>query len=256
MAGPGVNDPCWCGSGIKYKKCHRLRDAPVKPGVVGPMREVPPEIERPPYIATEGWPRGRDEPLVKPPEIVAAMRKAGLAAGEVLDIVGAAVAPGVTTDELDRVAHEAYIERGGYPSPLGYKGFTKGVCTSVNEVICHGIPDDRALRDGEIVNVDVTIFLDGVHGDTNATFAVGEIDARSTELIRRHQGVALPRDRGGDARRAGVGDRAGDPAARRGPRLRRRAVVLRARDRPRVPRRAVDPALRGAGDVAARSSRA
>jgi len=152
--------------------------------VVGPMREVPPEIERPPYIATEGWPRGRDEPLVKPPEIRAAMRKAGIAAGEVLDIVRAAVAPGVTTDELDRVAHEAYIERGGYPSPLGYKGFTKGVCTSVNEVICHGIPDDRALRDGEIVNVDVTIFLDGVHGDTNATFGVGEIDERSAELIR------------------------------------------------------------------------
>ena len=148
------------------------------------MREVPPEIERPPYIATEGWPRGRDEPLVKPPEVVAAMRKAGLAAGEVLDLVGAAVAPGVTTDELDRVAHEAYIERGGYPSPLGYKGFTKGVCTSVNEVICHGIPDDRPLGDGEIVNVDVTIFLDGVHGDTNATFGVGEIDPRSTELIR------------------------------------------------------------------------
>ena len=184
MAGPGVNDPCWCGSGIKYKKCHRLRDAPVKAGVVGPMREVPPEIERPPYIATEGWPRGRDEPLVKPPEVRAAMRKAGIAAGEVLDIVRAAVEPGVTTDELDRVAHEAYIERGGYPSPLGYKGFTKGVCTSVNEVICHGIPDDRALRDGEIVNVDVTIFLEGVHGDTNATFGVGEIDARSTELIR------------------------------------------------------------------------
>ena len=184
MAGPGVNDPCWCGSGIKYKKCHRLRDAPVKAGVVGPMREVPPEIERPPYIATDGWPRGRDEPLVKPPEVRAAMRKAGIAAGEVLDIVRAAVGPGVTTDELDRVAHEAYIERGGYPSPLGYKGFTKGVCTSVNEVICHGIPDDRALRDGEIVNVDVTIFLDGVHGDTNATFGVGEIDERSAELIR------------------------------------------------------------------------
>jgi methionyl aminopeptidase len=184
VAGPGVNDPCWCGSGIKYKKCHRLRDAPVKPGAVGPMREVPPEIERPPYIATEGWPRGRDEPLVKPPEIRAAMRKAGLAAGEVLDLVGAAVAAGVTTDELDRIAHEAYIERGGYPSPLGYKGFTKGVCTSVNEVICHGIPDDRALREGEIVNVDVTIFLDGVHGDTNATFPVGAIDPRSTELIR------------------------------------------------------------------------
>ena len=184
MASLGTNNPCWCGSGLKYKKCHRLRDEPVKPGAVGPTREVPPEIERPPYVATGGWPQGREEPLVKPPEVIAAMRVAGVAAGEVIDAVAAAVAPGVTTDFLDEVAHEAYIARGGYPSPLGYKGFDKSVCTSVNEVICHGIPDDRALRDGDIVNVDITIFLDGVHGDTNATFAVGEIDPRSTELIR------------------------------------------------------------------------
>src|SRR6476661_4735191 len=180
----GPNDRCWCGSELKYKKCHRLRDVPVKRGTISPERPVPAEIIRPPYIANGGMPPTRSELLVKPPDIVNAMRKAGLAAGEVLDIVRAAVEPGVTTDELDRVAHEAYIERGGYPSPLGYKGFTKGVCTSVNEVICHGIPDDRALRDGEIVNVDVTIFLEGVHGDTNATFGVGEIDERSAELIR------------------------------------------------------------------------
>jgi methionyl aminopeptidase len=160
---------------------------------------VPPEIERPPYIATEGWPRGRDEPLVKPPEIRAAMRKAGLAAGEVLDIVGAAVAAGVTTDELDRVAHEAYIERGGYPSPLGYKGFTKGVCTSVNEVICHGIPDSRVVEDGDIVNIDVTAFLDGVHGDTNATFFAGEpseevrlLVERTAETLRRAINAVKP----------------------------------------------------------------
>lgn len=184
MASLGTNEPCWCGSGRKYKKCHRLQDEPVRAGVVGPTREVPPEIPRPPYIATDGWPQGREEPLVKPPEVIAAMRVAGVAAGEVLDAVRAAVAPGVTTDHLDEVAHEAYIAHGGYPSPLGYKGFNKSVCTSVNEVICHGIPDDRVLRDGEIVNVDVTIFLDGVHGDTNATFGVGEIDARSAELIR------------------------------------------------------------------------
>jgi methionyl aminopeptidase len=184
MAALGTNDPCWCGSGLKYKKCHRLRDEPVKAGVVGPMRTVPPDVERPPYVATDGWPRGREEPLVKPPEIIDAMRKAGLAVGEVLDVVAAAVAPGVTTDELDRIAHEAYIERGGYPSTLGYKGYSKSVCTSVNEVICHGIPDDRALRDGDIVNVDATIFLGGVHGDSNATFGVGTIDDRSAELIR------------------------------------------------------------------------
>ena len=179
-----MNDPCWCGSGVKYKKCHRPKDQPVRAGTVGPWREVPDNIVAPPYLETDGWPQGREEPLVKPPEVIAAMRGAGLAAGEVLDQVGAAVAPGVTTDFLDGVAHNAYIERGGYPSTLGYKGYEKSVCTSVNEVICHGIPDDRPLRDGDIVNVDVTIFLDGVHGDCNATFAVGEIDPRSTELIR------------------------------------------------------------------------
>ncbi len=184
MAALGTNDPCWCGSGLKYKKCHRLRDQPVRAGVVGPRREVPADIERPPYVATDGWPRGRDEPLVKPPDVIAAMRKAGLAAGEVLDRVAEAVAVGVTTDFLDGVAHDAYIERGGYPSTLGYKGYEKSVCTSVNEVICHGIPDDRELRDGDIVDVDVTIYLEGVHGDCNATFPVGEIDARSAELIR------------------------------------------------------------------------
>ena len=179
----GPNDRCWCGSELKYKKCHRLRDVPVKRGIISPERPVPAEIVRPPYIANGGMPPTRSELLVKPPDIVNAMRKAGLAAGEVLDIVGAAVAPGVTTDELDAVAHDAYIERGGYPSPLRYRGFPKSVCTSVNEVICHGIPNDQVLQDGDIVNIDVTIYLDGVHGDTNATFAVGEIDPRSQLLL-------------------------------------------------------------------------
>jgi methionyl aminopeptidase len=112
------------------------------------------------------------------------MRRAGRAAAEVLALTGAAVRPGITTDELDAICHEACIERGGYPSPLNYNGFPKSLCTSVNEVICHGIPDDRALIDGDIVNLDVTIFLDGVHGDTNATFPVGTIDQGSADLIR------------------------------------------------------------------------
>jgi methionyl aminopeptidase len=90
----------------------------------------------------------------------------------------------VTTDELDALCHEECIKRGGYPSPLNYGAFPKSLCTSVNEVICHGIPDDRALIDGDIVNLDVTIYLDGVHGDTNATFPVGTIDDASAELIR------------------------------------------------------------------------
>jgi methionyl aminopeptidase len=98
--------------------------------------------------------------------------------------VAAAIAPGVTTDELDALCHEECIRRGGYPSPLNYGGFPKSLCTSVNEVICHGIPDDRRLVDGDIVNLDVTIYLDGVHGDTNATFGVGTIDPDSEQLIR------------------------------------------------------------------------
>jgi methionyl aminopeptidase len=111
------------------------------------------------------------------------MREACRAAAEVLDIGGAAVAPGVTTDEIDAIVHQAYIDRGGFPSTLNYRGYPKSLCTSVNEVICHGIPDDRALRDGDIVNLDVTIFLEGVHGDTNATFLVGDVDEASRRLV-------------------------------------------------------------------------
>ena len=85
---------------------------------------------------------------------------------------------------IDAFVHQATIERNAYPSPLNYRGFPKSVCTSVNEVICHGIPDDRALRDGDIVNIDVTAFIDGVHGDTNATFLVGEVDPETQRLVR------------------------------------------------------------------------
>jgi methionyl aminopeptidase len=126
----------------------------------------------------------RTESHVRSPEVIERMRRAGRAAGEILATVGAAVAPGVTTDELDALCHEECIKRGGYPSPLNYGAFPKSLCTSVNEVICHGIPDDRALVDGDIVNLDVTIYLDGVHGDTNATFPVGTIDPASADLIR------------------------------------------------------------------------
>ncbi|MEZ5135335.1 MAG: type I methionyl aminopeptidase [Acidimicrobiales bacterium] len=176
------NDPCWCGSGKKYKRCHRADAALVKPGRQSPMRPVPADIARPDYAET-GTPRVWDEPAVKSPEVIERMRRAGAAAAEILELAGKAVAPGVTTDEIDAVVHEATIARGGYPSPLNYRGYPKSVCTSVNEVICHGIPDDRALRDGDIVNIDVTIFLDGVHGDTNATFEVGDVDPESRRLI-------------------------------------------------------------------------
>jgi methionyl aminopeptidase len=200
-----ANDPCHCGSGRKYKRCHRIadldparaaaeqvrRDAAeqealkyVRPGKQSPRRTVPEHIERPPYANDpKGRPGVRESGAPKDAETIEKMRRAGRAAAEVLQLVGAAVRPGVTTDELDAIAHDACIERGGYPSPLGYNGFPKSLCTSINEVICHGIPDSTVLKDGDIVNLDVTIYLDGVHGDTNATFYVGEVDQESKDLV-------------------------------------------------------------------------
>jgi methionyl aminopeptidase len=177
-----ANDPCWCGSGRKYKRCHKSTEGRIQPGRVSPMRPVPPEIPRPDY-AESGKPRAWAEPMVKSADVIARMRVAGQVAAEVLVETGAAVRPGVTTDELDEICHQACIRRGAYPSPLNYQGFPKSVCTSVNEVICHGIPDDRPLAEGDIVNLDVTVFLDGVHGDTNATFTVGEVDDISQRLV-------------------------------------------------------------------------
>jgi methionyl aminopeptidase len=177
-----ANDPCWCGSGNKYKRCHRSREHQLEPGALSPWRTVPAEIPRPDYAET-GDPVRRPESRVKSPEVIERMRRACQAAAEVLEIGAAAIAPGVTTDAIDAIVHQAYIDRGGYPSTLNYRGYPKSLCTSVNEVICHGIPDDRALRDGDIVNLDVTIFLDGVHGDTNATFFVGNVDDASSRLV-------------------------------------------------------------------------
>ncbi|MEX2291931.1 MAG: type I methionyl aminopeptidase [Mycobacteriales bacterium] len=200
-----ANEPCWCGSGRRYKRCHRIADLDparaaaeqarrleaerraasfVRPGTLSPRREVPAHIPRPDYaLDKHGRPRHHDSGRPKDAETIELMRAAGRAAAEVLQIVGAAIAPGVTTDELDAIAHEECVRRGGYPSPLGYNGFPKSLCTSVNEVICHGIPDSTVLNDGDIVNCDVTIYLDGVHGDTNATFLVGEVDEASRRLV-------------------------------------------------------------------------
>ena len=176
------NDPCWCGSGRKFKRCHQ-RAGGVLPGRISGPRTVPPEIERPDYAAT-GDPGPEDETMVKDAATIDRMRAAGRVAAEVLAETGAAVRPGVTTDELDAIAHDACVRRGAYPSPLNYRGFPKSICTSVNEVICHGIPDDRTLVGGDIVNIDVTVFFRGVHGDTNATYAVGEVDEASARLLR------------------------------------------------------------------------
>jgi methionyl aminopeptidase len=189
MRGSGPNDPCWCGSGKKYKKCHRDADAEappvgtaVRPGKVTPMRTVPESIPHPSYAKT-GRPRATVR-IADPEERVARMRRAGRAAAEVLAELSRAARPGVTTEELDVIAHEACIARGAYPSPLNYHGFPKAICTSVNDVILHGIPDSRPLQEGDIVSLDVTLFLDGVHGDCCATVPVGRIDEESRRLLR------------------------------------------------------------------------
>ena len=156
--------------------------APVRPGLLSPMRTVPSRIALPDYAHT-GRPSDRRSRAVRTPEEIPKMRLAGQLAAEVLIEVGEVIAPGVTTDELDRVGHEAAIARDSYPSPLNYRGFPKSLCTSVNEVVCHGIPDSRKLEEGDIVNIDVTVFHDGVHGDTNCTFLVGEVDPASRYLI-------------------------------------------------------------------------
>jgi methionyl aminopeptidase len=166
----------------------------LQPAAVSPMRAVPPGIARPEYVGLPRAPRF-EGPEVKDEATIAAMRLAGRLAGNALAVVGRHIAPGITTDELDRIGHEYLIAHGAYPSTLGYPGtgrapaFPKSLCTSVNEVICHGIPDATRLQDGDIVNIDITAYLTvdgiGVHGDTDATFCVGEVDEGSRLLVER-----------------------------------------------------------------------
>ncbi len=118
-------------------------------------------------------------------ETVEKMRVAGRIAAQAIRAAGAAVAPGVTTDALDQIAHEFLLDHGAYPSTLGYRGYPKSSCTSVNEVICHGIPDARPLEDGDLVKIDITAFVDGVHGDSCVTFGCGEVDEASRLLAER-----------------------------------------------------------------------
>jgi methionyl aminopeptidase len=160
--------------------------APLSPGRLSPRRAVPRAIVRPHYVGT--WPGTRadfDDPMVKNADTIARMREAGRIAADALVEVGRHVAPGVTTDELDRIGHEFMIARGAYPSTLGYKDYPKSLCTSVNEVICHGIPDDRPLQDGDVVKIDITAYKDGVHGDTCATYFAGAPRPEVRELGER-----------------------------------------------------------------------
>jgi methionyl aminopeptidase len=153
------------------------------PGRLSPTRQVPPNIVRPEYVGKKQPTLGESD--VKDDDTIARMRVAGKLAGQALAEVGRHVRPGVTTDYLDEVGHNFLVEHGAYPSTLGYRGYPKSLCTSLNEVICHGIPDDTVINDGDIVNVDITAYIDGVHGDTNATFLAGNVDEESRLLVER-----------------------------------------------------------------------
>lgn len=154
------------------------------PGTISARRPVPAEIARPPYVGLQAPPPYSGDNTYTDDE-VQRIRAAGRIASRAIDAASAAIRPGVTTDELDRIAHDYVVSHGAYPSTLEYRGYPKSSCTSVNEVICHGIPDDTVLREGDIVNIDVTAYLDGFHGDLNRTFRVGEVSEDAELLIQR-----------------------------------------------------------------------
>ncbi|MBO3084072.1 type I methionyl aminopeptidase [Cellulomonas fengjieae] len=164
---------------------HASRSA-LAPGIVSPRRAVPPTIARPEYVDRPG-PERWDGSDVFEPEMIERIRRAARIAAQALELVGSHVTPGITTDELDAIGHEFLIDHGAYPSTLGYRGFPKSLCTSINEVICHGIPDSTVVEDGDIVNIDITAYIDGVHGDNNATFLAGDVDEESRLLVERTQ---------------------------------------------------------------------
>ncbi|WP_120004902.1 type I methionyl aminopeptidase [Nesterenkonia muleiensis] len=164
-----------------------LSQAPVgtlTPGALSPERAVPDHIERPNYVGLAEPPKYTG-PDAFDATTVARIRRAGQLAADAMVATGELIRPGVTTDELDAFAHDYLVRHGAYPSCLLYRGFPKSICTSVNEVICHGIPDSTVLNSGDIVNLDITAFLDGAHGDHNVTFLVGDVDQESQLLVER-----------------------------------------------------------------------
>eukprot|EP00929_Paragymnodinium_shiwhaense_P046605 TRINITY_DN23727_c0_g2_i1.p1 TRINITY_DN23727_c0_g2~~TRINITY_DN23727_c0_g2_i1.p1 ORF type:complete len:285 (-),score=52.26 TRINITY_DN23727_c0_g2_i1:124-978(-) len=193
---------------------------PVKKGTVSPPLPVPDHIPRPPYVAepdkTQGWWNSRV--LKKSPEDVEKMRRAGKLAYRCLDRAGELIAPGCTGEKIEVELHKMMCEEGAYPSDLFYKGFPKSVMISVNEVICHGQPDDRPFESGDLVNVDVTLYLDGFHADTARTWVCGESDPEGTRLVnatREALDAAIKVCKAGAPFKA-IGDAVSDIAEREG----------------------------------------
>ena len=170
----------------------------LEPGRISPRLEVPKNITRPEYVG-KPTPARFTGSHVKTAEQIEKIRQAGKLAAQAIELVGKSIKPGMTTNDLDVIAHEFIISNGAYPSTLGYRGYPKSICSSLNEVICHGIPDDTVLEDGDIINIDITCYLDGFHGDSNQTFFVGEtteniklLVERTREALNRGMSVVAP----------------------------------------------------------------
>lgn len=158
------NDDCWCGSGKKYKKCHMEQDES--------LRKLGNEL---------GMKIPRD--IIKTPEQIEGIRKSGEITRGIFDLVEANIKVGMTTEEINTLVHEYTINHGAIPAPLNYGGFPKSVCTSINEVVCHGIPSDRKLEEGDIINVDVTSILDGYFSDSSRMYIIGEAKKEAVDLV-------------------------------------------------------------------------
>ncbi|XWS69808.1 hypothetical protein CRYUN_Cryun04dG0210200 [Craigia yunnanensis] len=175
------------------------RRPPLRRGKVSPRLPVPDHIPKPPYLSSNILPEISSEHQIHDAEGIAQMRAACELAARVLDYAGTLVRPSVTTDQIDKAVHQMIIEAGAYPSPLGYGGFPKSVCTSVNECMCHGIPDSRQLQNGDIINIDVTVYLNGYHGDTSKTFLCGDVSDALKRLVTvteecMEKGIAFCKD--------------------------------------------------------------
>ncbi|MDK2967831.1 methionyl aminopeptidase [Lacrimispora sp.] len=162
----GRNDPCWCGSGKKYKACHLEFDRKLENyEIMG--EEVP------------------NHSMIKTPAQIEGIRRAGVVNNQILDLVGEKIGPGISTEDLNTLVHETTIRLGGIPAPLNFEGYPKSVCTSINEVVCHGIPDPkRILKEGDIINVDVTTILDGYYADASRMYCMGNVSPEAEKLVR------------------------------------------------------------------------
>jgi methionyl aminopeptidase len=154
------------------------------PGRVSARRPVPSRIRRPEYVGKPA-PTPSDRGDVYSAEEIALIRESGRIAAQAIELVGQAVRPGVTTEELDAIGHDFLVEHDAYPSTLGYRGYPKSICSSINEVVCHGIPDDTVIEEGDIVNIDITAYKNGFHGDSNQTFIAGTASEEVALLVER-----------------------------------------------------------------------